>query len=312
MVAGLSTVDLIARPVPLGTPISPGALAAIDRVDMTTGGFVSNVARALVTLGVPVAALADVGDDPFAQFVRSALSETGVDVSGLSQRAGSRTAATVVLVDSEGERSFLFAAGASKHFDAAQTLSRLETFESCQWFLFGYYSLFPEVDEQLPTLFQWSRQKGLKTALDAAGHGGGPEPLVRILPFVDCYIPSENEARRQTNCDDPHDMIERLRGFGAAGVVGVKLGARGALVSVVPGHLEHIPALAEPAAVVDTTGAGDAFLAGYVAGRVRGRDDRSALKIAAATSACCVSGVGASSGIRPWGPTCELAGTDSD
>ncbi|HMP79102.1 MAG TPA: carbohydrate kinase family protein, partial [Pirellulaceae bacterium] len=140
-VAGLATVDLIARPVELGESILPGRLVPIERVEMATGGFVCNVSRALAKLGVRVAASATIGGDATGRFVRSELQAAGVDVAAINQSSVLTTPTTVVLVDQSGARSFLFAAGAGAQLDVEETLRRAAEHPSLRWLLFGYYSL---------------------------------------------------------------------------------------------------------------------------------------------------------------------------
>lgn len=310
IVAGLATVDLVAHPVPFAPPIAQGKLYPIRQVDLVTGGFVSNTATGLARLGIRTAALAAVGDDSWGRTIAERLAAEGIDIRGFERLPGQSTATTVVLVDSQGERSFLFAPGAAAHWEGAATSQALQQFPKARWFLFGYYSLFDAVDAQLATLFQRVRAAGLRTLLESAGHGGHLAPLADILPFVDCYLPSLEEARHQTGGHSPQEMVTILRHHGAAGIVGIKLGAAGAYVSLSPDDELHLPALAAPETVVDTTGAGDAFIAGLVAGFLRGLSGGEALRMAAATSAFCVTDYGATRGLRSWKATRELALAD--
>ena len=103
-------------------------------------------------------------------------------------------------------------------------------------------------------------------------------------------------------------MLFRSRRLGAAGLVGLKLGAEGAILSPTPGEFLKIEIVTPPGAIVDTTGAGDAFFAGLLAGLIRGLALADAGRIAAAAGACCVTGLGATAGLRNWNETCKLAG----
>jgi sugar/nucleoside kinase (ribokinase family) len=101
------------------------------------------------------------------------------------------------------------------------------------------------------------------------------------------------------------------RQHGAPGIVGLKLGAAGALLSPKAGEFLKIAPVPPPGPVIDTTGAGDAFYAGLIAGLARGMSLADAGRLAAAAGACCVTGLGASAGLRSFDETWRLAGANS-
>ena len=76
----------------------------------------------------------------------------------------------------------------------------------------------------MPEVFAAIRETGCLTALDAAGDGGTMDPLARILPHVDFYVPNETEAAHQTGKNEPRAMIGAYREAGASGLLGIKLG----------------------------------------------------------------------------------------
>jgi sugar/nucleoside kinase (ribokinase family) len=102
-------------------------------------------------------------------------------------------------------------------------------------------------------------------------------------------------------------MIDAFRRAGATGLVGIKRGERGAVISARSGELFELPAVVPPGPVVDTTGAGDCFFAGLLAGILRGMPPADAARFAAATGACCVTGLGATTAIRDFTATARLA-----
>ena len=145
-------------------------------------------------------------------------------------------------------------------------LDHLDLFARSRMTLIGYYSLMPNLEGDLPEILAAIRETGCKTALDCAGSGGSMQPLDRILPHLDVYVPSLNEASHQTGLNDPRAILDLYRGCGAAGLVGVKLGSKGVLLSPAAGEYVEIPAVAPPGPIVDTTGAGDCFYAGLLDG----------------------------------------------
>lgn len=308
VVCGLATVDIVARPANLDQAVGPGRLVFLDRIEATTGGIVSNSGIALRRLGVPTAAIASIGRDVWGDLIRQRFESERIDSRGLIAHPSDPTSATIVLVDSHGQRSFLFCPGATLPLGFQHIAPLPLVFERARWVLFGYFSLFPDFDAALPALAQWARRAGCQTALDAAGHGGDASSLKLILPHLDLYVPSYDEAAHQTGHSDPREILRQFREWGANRIVGLKLGSRGALLSPSPEAMIEVPPVQPPGPLVDTTGAGDAFYAGLIAGLVRGMSLEQAGKIAAATGAASVTGLGASAGLLSWSETCRLAG----
>jgi len=308
VVVGSCVVDVLARPVSLTTPIGQGKLIESDPLRLTTGGIVSNSGTAMARLGMRVAAFTYVGDDEWAEVIRSRYVAEGIDTSALITHPEGATSTTAVLIDSSGERSFVHCVGAPRMLDKAALMSRLDLFAKSRATLFGYYPLMTRLQNDLPEVFAAIRETGCLTAIDAAGDGGTMDPLARILPHVDFYVPSEHEAQHQTGQSDPQKMIRTYRDAGAKGFLGIKLGMRGALLSPAPGEFVDVAVVKAPGPVVDTTGAGDCFFGGLLTGILRGHSPADAGRLAAATGACCVTGLGGSSAVCGYDETARLAG----
>jgi sugar/nucleoside kinase (ribokinase family) len=308
VLCGSCVADILVRPVPLDAPIGGGRLFPVQPIEVTTGGIVCNSGIALARLGMKAAALTYVGNDDWGAIVRRRLEAERVDCRCLLTHPAAPTGTTAVLIDPSGERSFAHCVGAPKLIDKAMLLGHLDLFARSRMMLIGYYSLMPNLEGDLPEVLATIRQTGCRTALDTAGDGGAMRPLDGILPHVDVYVPSHNEASRQTGHDDPRKIIDAYRTCGAPGLLGVKLGSKGALLSPVAGEYVAIDCVSAPGPVVDTTGAGDCFLAGLLAGLLNGLSIAQAGRLAAATGACCVTGYGATAGLRGYDETARLAG----
>jgi sugar/nucleoside kinase (ribokinase family) len=301
-------VDVLARPVPLGEAIGAGRLIETEPLVLTAGGIVSNAGITMARLGMRVAAFTYVGDDEWAEVVRRRFAAEGIDTSALVTRSERATSTSAVLIDANGERSFAHYAGAPRLLDREALLARLDLFARSRAMLIGYYPLMTRLQDDLPEVLAAIRETGCLTAMDAAGDGGTMQPLARILPQLDFYIPNAIEAANQTGEAKPQAMIAAYRGAGARGWLGIKLGERGAVISPPSGELIEIAAIAPPGPVVDTTGAGDCFVGGLITGVLRGLAPADCGKLAAAAGACCVSGLGATTAIRGFEETARLAG----
>ncbi len=300
--------DILCRPVSLDVAIGGGRLLSTEPLQVVTGGIVSNSGVAMARLGMKAAVFTYVGRDEWARLIRSRLEAEGLDCTGLLEHPTGSTSTTVVLIDPSGERSFAHCVGAPTLMDRRLFLNHLDLFARSRMALIGYYSLMPNLEGDLPEVLAAIRETGCKTALDCAGSGGSMQPLDRILPHLDVYVPSLNEASHQTGLNDPRVILELYRGCGAAGLVGVKLGSKGVLLSPACSEYIEIPAVAPPGPIVDTTGAGDCFYAGLLTGLLRGLDVRSAGLLGAAAGACCITALGATTGIRDFAATAALAG----
>ena len=311
VVCGSCVVDVLVHPVDLHQPIGAGRLVRTESLMLTTGGIVSNAGITLARLGKRVAAMTYVGDDAWAEVVRERYQSEGIDTKYLQIHPSAPTSTTAVMINESGERSFLHAVGAPKKLDKQVFLSLLDLFADSHFMLLGYFPLLPNLLEDLPSVLQAIQQVGCKTALDSAGEGGSLDQLQPSLPFLDCYVPSLAEAKHQTGENDPERILTAYREAGAAGLVGVKLGEDGALLSASRDDYLEVAPVKAPAVVVDTTGAGDCFFGGLLTGLLRGLDLADAGKLASAAGACCVTGLGATTAVRNYEQTCRLAGIES-
>lgn len=307
LVCGTCVADILVRPVTLGEPIGGGRLIHVDPIEVVTGGIVCNTGIGLARLGGRVAAASLVGRDPWGDVIRSRLAAEGIDTRPLTTHDSLGTSTTAVLIDPGGERSFAHHGGAPSAIDTAFITSLRPHLTRSRWALFGYVGLLPGLEPVLGTAMQEAKAAGCLVALETGGSGGTLDQVTPALPHLDLYVPSLDEAVHQTGLSDPRAIIACYRDHGAAGIVGVKLGTRGALLSEQTGAEVMIPCLEAPGAVVDTTGAGDAFLAGLITGLLRSMPLAEAGLLAAATAACCVTGYGATAALRDFEATWQLA-----
>lgn len=306
VICGTCVVDAIVRPVPLTKPIGGGRLIHVEPIELTTGGVVCNTGIDMRRLGLRVAAASLVGDDLWAGIVRTRLAAEGLDVSGIETHPTLATSTTAALIDPSGERSFAHHVGAPAAIDLPYISRLLPLFARGRYAVLGYMGLLPALEPGIAAAAALVRGAGCRVVLETAGSGGSLDHLAPALPHVDVYVPSLDEAVQQTGCDEPRAIIGRFRECGAAGILGVKLGTKGALLSPAAGEFVDIPCIPAPGPVADTTGAGDAFLGGLLTGLIRGMPLREAGLLGAATAACCVTGLGATAGIRSFDETVRL------
>lgn len=307
IVCGTCTADILVKPVGLAAPIGGGRLFEVDPIDVTTGGIVCNSGISMRRLGLAVAAASVVGDDVWGGVVRRRLAAEGIGAAAVESHPAEATSSTAVLIDPAGERSFAHHVGACRAIDVAYLRRQAGEFARARFALLGYFGLLPGLEPAIGEAVAVLREAGCRVALETGGSGGSLAAIAPALPHVELYVPSLDEATHQTGLTDPRGIVDCYRSHGARGIVGVKLGARGTLLSPEAGVFVDIPCVAAPGPVADTTGAGDSLLAGLLTGILRGMPLERAGRLGAATAACCVTGVGATAGLRSFEETMRLA-----
>jgi sugar/nucleoside kinase (ribokinase family)/pantothenate kinase len=308
VVCGITTVDLILGPAILDEPLEKGALHYIDQVQAIVGGITSNSGTALARLGMRTAVLGYIGNDIWAEIIRERLLTEGIDCSGLITHPEMSTSITGIIVDHQNDHAMLCNPGASSQLNRNLIMGQIEMFARSRWALFGYYGLLIELMDDLPFVMKQIKKTGCLTAMDTDNSGISMEPLGRILPHLDLYFPNEIQGKKQTGEGIPEKMINAYRNVGATGILGIKLGPDGALISPQKGKFFKVTAIEPPEKLKDTLGAGDSFFGGLIAGLARGLSIEDAGRLAAATGACNVSAAGGTAGLRSYYETAMLAG----
>jgi sugar/nucleoside kinase (ribokinase family) len=262
-------LDVIVR---LKQPLEPGTDAAAQ-TRAGVGGQAANVAAWAATLGAEARFVGKRGEDPAAALVAGELGRLGVEVFG--PVALGRNGVVVSLVGEDGERAMATDRG------VAPTLSAEELepawFEGCtQLHLSGYSLMSSPIDGAATRAAELARARGAAVSVDLASTrviaDFGADRLRELLAELDPELVFANEAERE--------LVGEQTAAGATWAL--KLGARGAAIEHEGGRSEFP---AKKVEVVDTTGAGDAFAAGYLVGGV---------ELALQTAARCVSQLGAS------------------
>ena len=266
----------------------------VEHISIKNGGDCLNTAIDLKILGNSVGFAGLVGEDGFGEFLMKTIRNYGIDVRGLRVVPGTSTAAVIVLINGHGDRTFLYYGGTNdlfsfEHVDTAMV-------DECKIVHVGGTYLLPCFDGQgAGRLFHLARLKNKVTSMDVTWDTTGRwlEIIRPCLKHLDFFMPSYNEAKEITKRNSPEDMAGFLLEEGVGTVV-IKLGKEGCYIK---GKGESFYQKAYDVEAVDTTGAGDAFVAGFLTGIARGWDLRACGRFASAVSAHCIGQLGATSGI---------------
>ena len=151
---GLIVADLLASPMDIRHPPTPGGLQIVKRIELATGGNVPNTGIAMAKLGLKVAAAGMVGTDVLGHAVVDRLKQAGVDTACVFADSRAQTSATVVAVEPGGERAFFHVPGATTLLDADAFRRCIPLFARCAYVQIGYLGLLPALTPDLPAVLR--------------------------------------------------------------------------------------------------------------------------------------------------------------
>ncbi|MEO5318991.1 sugar kinase [Arthrobacter sp. CC3] len=272
-----------------------GPLAHASTMSLGIGGSESNVAIGLQRLGVQSVWCGRVGADSLGQLVEREIRAEGVDV----RAAVDPTAPTGLMVKERRtpvtQRVSYYRAGSAGSRIAPADVDELLIAQAALLHVSG---ITPALSRQAETTISYAiaaaRAAGVPVSFDLNfrsnlwSRDGAAGAYRNIIPLADIVFAGDDEAAIAVGTGEPEDLARRLADLGPGQAI-IKLGAEGAL-ALIDGQVFRQEAVSVEA--VDTVGAGDAFVAGYLAEYVSGRGPEERLRTAAATGAfaCLVPG----------------------
>ncbi len=268
---------------------SPGGEGVATRQRIGFGGSASNTAVVLRRLGLRTALLSCVGDDDWGALAIAGIGAIGVDTSLVRRCPDEGTSLNIVAVTPDGERTMLAYRGASARLTPESVPSDLGGARYLH--ISGYALLADPQRSAAVAAARYARAAGVPVSLDVPvdAAGSAPATLLGFLSLVDIAVLGTDEARRLTGAAEDAAAARAVAGYGP-GMVALKRGAGGALILA---EWRPVEAPAPPVTVVDSTGAGDSFCAGLIAGLLRGADAGQAGLLANACGAAAVTVRGA-------------------
>ena len=299
--AGVHVLDIHVRHVESIPSGSEGAL--VEQIRMSPAGTAGGTAVVLAKLGADVASMGAVGADPLGETLRELLAQQGVDVSRLVRKDEVQTSASVLPVRPNGDRPAWHCIGANGAFTIDD--ADLDAVAGADLLHLGG----PEFlgGEAAAELLEHARSNGTVTAVDMLAPGD-PDMLEWVgaaLPHADYFLPNDEQLLGLTGASTLEDAAAALVERGV-GCVAATCGASGALVATAEGT-HRVPAFEVD--VVDTTGCGDAFSAGFLVAVLGGRTPAEAAVIGNAAAAQVVQGLGSDHGAFDLASVEEFAST---
>lgn len=268
----------------------PGELRNIDAIAFSLSGNGGNVAAVLGRLGLAVDLAGYSGADVIGEQFRATLSEQGVGITTLLRHPAVGTGTSIITLSPDGERSVFFVNGANALFDL-NTVPDEWLQEKCVVSVSSLFVLPQFSGEAVGALFARARKFGATTILNICSdiQGQGLSFLQPALAETDFFLLNAHEGWQLTGQRQPAEIVASLASY-TSGTVVVTRGAEGCCWLDSSG-LHSLPAL--PVKATDCTGAGDAFVAGFIAGIVSKHSVYVSAQLGCLVAAFAVTGPGA-------------------
>ena len=234
-----------------------------ERIVMSYGGDALNEATVLKALGGDVRLRTVLGDDEAGRAVLRRMEQVGLDTAQTAIRDDFHTSVNVVLVKPDGQRCFLTDPGAS------QRKLRLEDIPlplpaDTGILCFASIFVFPQMKTaEMAEVFRAAKEQGITVCADMTKRKNGETTadVAQALRYIDYLFPNDAEAMLLTGKGSPEEAAADLLNAGVGTVV-VKCGPKGCYIANREGSFWV--AAEENVTVVDTTGAGDSFVGGFL------------------------------------------------
>jgi sugar/nucleoside kinase (ribokinase family) len=289
---GVHVVDVLVRPVEAIPEGQGGQL--VDSIRITAAGPAGGTALTLAKLGAEVRSAGAIGSDALGDVLVDLLTGAGVDTDFLVRRTDPdvQTSASVLPIRPDGSRPAFHVVGANVTYTAAD--APWDAIAAATHLHLGA----PEFmgGEQAAKILSFAREHGVTTSADilAPGDQAGAilDWIAPVFEHLDYLLPNDEQILGLTGTDDLVAGCRALRDRGV-GCVAATRGAEGAVVVDAAGE-QAVPAFEVD--VVDTTGCGDAFSAGFLRGLALGRDRPQAAALGCACAALVATGLGSDHG----------------
>ncbi|GAA3776111.1 PfkB family carbohydrate kinase [Streptomyces coacervatus] len=285
---GVHVLDVLVRPVE-EIPEGQGA-TLVDDIRMTAAGTAGGTALTLAKLGARVRTAGAIGTDPTGDMLVQLLNRAGIDTELLVRRIDTSTSASVLPIRPNGDRPSLHLLGANITY-GLDDVPWDAVAEATHLHLGGPELIGADVAARI---LSYAKDHDVVTSVDllAPGELGTFDQIEPLLPYVDFLLPNDDQVLGFSEEEDLVTGAKKLLVAGA-GLVAVTRGGDGVLLVTAEGT-ETVPAFAVD--VVDTTGCGDAFSAGFLRGVSLGRTPREAAVLGCAAAALVAQGLGSDHG----------------
>lgn len=287
--------DIIAHPVErIGFK---NECSLVSNIMIRPGGDSFNNAIDLVKLGNQVCYVGRIGSDAIGTYLYDEGIAAGIDMSHVVHSANPH-AKMDILINGKGERSFLYYPGTSAELCAGDI--DLSLLDDCKIVTVGGTFHLPRLDgEGTAALFKEAKKRGVITAMDVTTDLSGRwnSVIEPCYPYLDHFLPSIEQAAPIAQTSDEKEIADFFLSRGIKNVT-IKLGEKGSYFKNASTAF-YCGCYQVP--VAETTGAGDAFVSGFLTGLLKGFSYEGCVRFATACSAHAIQAVGATTGMKDFG-----------
>ena len=284
---GVHVLDVLVRPVEAIPEGQGGQL--VEQIRITAAGSAGGTALTLAKLGAEVRSAGAIGTDEVGDMLLALLKRGGIDTSLLVRRDDVQTSASVLPIRPDGSRPAFHVVGANAGYGPADVDSHAIA-AATHLHIGGPEFMGGEAAAQI---LGPARERGVVTSADVLAPGEGLLDWIGpALEHLDYFLPNDDQVLALTGADDLEAGCRALVERGV-GCVAATCGADGALIVDAEGS-QRVPAF--EIEVVDTTGCGDAFSAGFLRGLSLGRERADAATLGNAAAALVAQGLGSDHG----------------
>lgn len=291
---GEMVADIVVRPVPVDVQHCDSTI--VDEISIVNGGDALNTSVGLGKLGYDVTFIGKAGRDAFGRMIVDIAEKAGVDISHVKFSQVYDNSKVVALISADGQRSFLHCPGSNKEFSIDDIEE--DVLRGKRIFHIGGTFHLPSFDGEkgAARVLAKAQALGLTTCMDVAFDHSGRwlETIGCCLPHLDFFLPSIGEVQEMLHIIDEVEAAQIFKEMGVKNVI-IKLGEAGVYCS--PQKSRAFYCDCYHVQTVDTTGAGDGFVGGFIGALDSGKCLEDCILEGTANAAFVVQKVGATAGV---------------
>lgn len=271
----------------------------LDDISMTIGGDAINEATIITRLGHRVSLMSLIGDDIVGNYIEKFANDNGIITKDLKKKAGINTSINVGLVRVDGERTFITNRNGSLWKLDIDSIN-LDNIKDAK--ILSLASIFNNPllnNDALVKIFKKAKENNMIICADMVKSrlNEGLEDIKEALSYVDYFFPNYEEASELTGKEELDDIADTFLNYGVKNVI-IKTGKKGCFIK--NSELRKvIPAFLKDSSVkIDTIGAGDNFVSGFISSLLRDEDIENCGLFGNAVAAVSIESIGATTGVK--------------